>query len=381
MRRGRHPRSKQASADKAAPSDKTEVPTGSKQQDAEAPPETAEAQNTDDAQAHSGDAQAHPDSEWGQWLKQFFDYIRVVRQYSKHTLRAYERDLGAFRLFLEEQQIWSPKQVKRPHIRGFLAVLYDKDNKASTVNRKLSAVRSFFRYLLRQEVITQNPLDLITNPKQASTLPRFLSVEEVQRLLEAPNGREPLGARDRAILELFYATGMRVSELVALNLNSFQHEGFVRVFGKRRKERILPVGGPATKALQQYLLLRAQLLNNARNTPIDREALFLNYRGGRLTSRSVRRVVDRYVLETAARCRISPHGLRHSFATHLLEAGADLRGIQELLGHESLSTTQRYTHLNIKGLIDVYKDAHPRAQRKEEPPPEHPPLPAIPKLR
>ena len=299
---------------------------------------------------------------WKHWGSRFLDYMRVVRQASPHTLRAYQKDLTSFFLYLKIFDIEEPTFVNRLHFRGFLGQLYAKNNKASTLNRKLSSLRSFFRFLLRNEIITKNPLESVNNPKQPQKLPRFLTIKEVEALLESPNPRTPLGARDRAILELFYATGIRASELISINLKDLEPWGFVKIFGKRRKERIVPVGSHALKAIEHYMFYRSQLLAKATNTPINPEALFLNYKGGRLTTRSIRRIVDKYVLKAATRTRISPHGLRHSFATHLLESGADLRNIQELLGHESLSTTQRYTHLNIKALISTYEKAHPRAK-------------------
>lgn len=295
------------------------------------------------------------------WQKRFEEYMRVVRQASAHTLRAYQRDLNEFREYVTGLFVHRPEEVTRTHIRGYLGSQHQKGNKASTLMRKLSSLRSFFKFLLRQEIVEKNPLESITNPKTAHILPRFLSVAEVNELLAAPDGRTPLGARDRAILEMLYATGLRVSELVSVDLKDLEPWGFAKVLGKRRKERIVPIGAPALRAIEAYMVQRQQLLQKATDTPAAREALFLNYKGGRLTTRSVRRIVDRYVLEVATRCRISPHDLRHTFATHLLEAGADLRGIQELLGHENLSTTQRYTHVNIKGLMAVYAKAHPRA--------------------
>lgn len=288
-----------------------------------------------------------------------------MRQASEHTLLAYRRDLEAFKFFLEEQAVERWEDVNRYHIRGYLASLHNQENKATTIRRKCSSLRGFYKFLESREQIESNPFAHIILPKVARELPRFLSMEEVQHLLEAPDKKKPLGSRDQAILELLYATGMRVSELVSLDLNSLEPWGFVKVLGKRRKERIVPVGRSALEALERYFLLRHQLLAAATDQPVAPQAVFLNYKGGRLTSRSVRRVVHRYVLETATRLRISPHGLRHSFATHLLEAGADLRGIQELLGHESLSTTQRYTHVNVANLIAIHSRTHPRSKRSQ----------------
>lgn len=297
------------------------------------------------------------------WMQQYLNYMRVVRQSSEHTMRAYERDLHAFRDYLrEEQEISDWTEVNRYHIRGYLAKLHQAENKATTIRRKCSSLRSFFRFMERREWLESNPFHFITLPKIARELPRFLTIDEVNELLQAPDARDPLGARDRAILEVMYATGMRVSELVSLDLRDLEPWGFAKVLGKRRKERVIPVGRSALQALEQYYLFRSQLLAAADRKPACPEAVFLNNKGGRLTERSVHRVVHRYVLETSTRLRISPHGLRHSFATHLLEAGADLRGIQELLGHASLSTTQRYTHVNVASLIAVHQKAHPRSR-------------------
>lgn len=302
-------------------------------------------------------------TEWHTWVQQYLDYMHVVRQSSEHTMRAYQRDIRAFQTYLhEEQEVTEWTEVNRFHIRGYLAELHRAENKATTIRRKCSSLRSYFRFMERREWLENNPFHFITLPKIARELPRFLTVEEVNQLLQAPDTNNALGARDRAILELMYATGMRVSELVSLDLQSLEPWGFVKVLGKRRKERVIPVGRPALEALEHYYLFRYQLLQAAENSPACPDAVFLNYQGGRLTERSVHRVVHRYVLETSTRLRISPHGLRHSFATHLLEAGADLRGIQELLGHASLSTTQRYTHVNVASLIAVHQSAHPRSK-------------------
>lgn len=210
-------------------------------------------------------------------------------------------------------------------------------------------------------------MDVIDNPRAPKLLPRYLERGDVERLLEVPDRTNVLGLRDRAILELLYATGARVSELVGLDLDAFSSDGLVRLFGKRRKERLIPVGRFAREALRDYLDQRRELLEAGDPAEVVPSALFLNYKGGRLTDRSVRRIVDQCVLSAATRCRISPHGLRHSFATHLLEAGADIREIQDLLGHESLSTTQRYTHLDVAALMKVYNAAHPRAHVKPGP--------------
>ena len=301
---------------------------------------------------------------WDRWLGRFLDYLRGGRQASEHTIRAYERDLRDFFVYLDAFEVEDVKQVTRFHMRGFLSLLYEEALSATTMKRKLSCYKSFFRYLLRCEILETSPLDAIEHPRSPKLLPRFLDSSEMTGLMQTPDTSTPLGCRDRAILELLYATGMRVGELVGLNIDALRSDGMIRAFGKRRKERLIPVGRYAREALQAYQRIRPQLLAKGDPMEISPHALFLNYKGGRLTDRSVRRIVDQNVLAAATRCRISPHGLRHSFATHLLEAGADIREIQELLGHESLSTTQRYTHLNISAMMRIYQAAHPRAYKE-----------------
>ena len=298
-------------------------------------------------------------------IEQFSEFLRGVRRLSEHTIRAYSRDLSEFAEFLEKNGLKEWREVNRFIFRAFLNTLYQKGNRPSTIRRKASSLRSFFRYLLSRGTIEKNPLEDISLPKLNHTLPAFLSIEEVFSLLEAPNPKTPLGARDKALLELLYATGIRVSELVSLDLANLEPWGFIRVFGKRRKERIIPVGKSALQALETYLLFRSALLKPW-SSHDSRKALFLNAKGSRLTDRSVRRIVDKYAKKSGIRLHISPHALRHSFATHLLEGGADLRGIQELLGHASLSTTQRYTHINISDLLRVHRKAHPRREQTSE---------------
>jgi integrase/recombinase XerC len=293
-------------------------------------------------------------------LREFLDYIRLNRNASAHTVAAYESDLSQFIAFAGQQRgtraALEPKHLDLQLIRGFLADLYRQGQARASVARKVSALRTFVRYLRREGWIDSDPAALAVAPKREQKVPAHLSVDEMSTLLDAPDASTPLGRRDRAILELFYASGIRLSELVALDLEDVDLAGrMVRVMGKGRKERIVPFNPKAAAALKAWLRDRVALTR--------RDALFVNARGGRLTGRSVQRLVARYVSTCSTRFGISPHALRHSFATHLLQAGADLRAIQELLGHVRLSTTQRYTHVNVAQLLDVYRKAHPRARR------------------
>jgi integrase/recombinase XerC len=291
-------------------------------------------------------------------LRQFLDYIRLNRNASAHTVAAYQSDLSQFVAFAGDytgrRDALEPKHLDLDVIRGFLGDLHRGQRSRATVARKVSAVRAFFRYLRREGLVESDPAALVVAPKREQKVPAHLSVDEMSQLLDSPDGSTPLGRRDRAILELFYASGIRLSELVALDLEDLNlADRVVRVMGKGRKERIVPFNAKAREALRAWLKDRAALTRG--------DALFLNARGGRLTGRSVQRLVGRYVKRCSTRFGISPHALRHSFATHLLQAGADLRAIQELLGHVQLSTTQRYTHVNVAQLLDVYRKAHPRA--------------------
>ncbi len=311
-------------------------------------------------------------------LSAFLDGLRLNRNASGHTVRAYESDLSQFLSYLSGQrhvpiETLGTAEVDIDAVRGFLGHLYHRGNSRSSAARKLAAVRTFSRYLQRQGTLDRDPAALVGTPKREERLPVHLDVDEVQRLIETPDLHQPLGRRDRAILELFYASGLRLSELVGLDLEDVNlSRRVVRVLGKGGKERIVPFNTSAASAIKSYLKDRMALRDSlastrstARSRRID-EPLFVNYRGRRLTPRSVHRLVRRYVAACSARLGISPHALRHSFATHLLQRGADLRTIQELLGHARLSTTQRYTHVNAAQLLDVYRRTHPRARRVEQ---------------
>ena len=305
-----------------------------------------------------------------EYIEAFLDHLKYERNVSEHTLRNYRIDLLQFYDHLapaDEQGNRRPVDVRRiDHItiREFLAALHVKRKKKSSIARKLATLRSFFKYLCREQVLEMNPASLVATPRLERKLPKFLSVEEVFRFLELPDPDTVLGKRDRAILEVLYATGMRVSELVNLNLDDVDFKNrSIRVRGKGRRERIVPFGRKALEALEAYLGVRGQLLLQASEEERDPRALFLNYQGTRLTTRSVGRIIARYAKMCAdIPPKISPHSLRHSCATHLLNAGADLRAIQELLGHARLTTTQIYTHVSAEKLIEVYDKAHPKAR-------------------
>jgi len=304
-------------------------------------------------------------------LRGFLDYIRLNRNASPHTVAAYESDLSQFIAFAGEhtgrRHALQPKHLSLDVIRGYLGDLYRQGQAGTSVARKVSALRTFTRYLRREGFIDADPAVLAVAPKREQKVPAHLSVDEMARLLETPDMSRPLGRRDRAILELFYASGIRLSELVALDLEDVDLSArMVRVMGKGRKERIVPFNTSTGKSLRQWYADRALIAkddNRRRRAADDGTPLFVNAKGGRLTGRSVQRLVARYVASCSTRFGISPHALRHSFATHLLQAGADLRAIQELLGHVRLSTTQRYTHVNVAQLLDVYRKAHPRAYK------------------
>jgi integrase/recombinase XerC len=295
-------------------------------------------------------------------VRLFLRWLEVEKGYSVHTVTGYGRDLSEFAETLPEDQ--NPGMIEALHIRRFVVTLHGR-NSAATVGRKLSALRTFFKFLLREHFIKEDPITGIAGPKAGKFLPVLLTVDDVFSLLETPDKKDCFMLRDRAILELLYSTGMRVAELVSrdiLNLD-FATE-MLRVRGKGNKERLVPVGRPALEAVRAWLPLREQLIADRarRGHEIEKEALFLNGRGSRLTSRSVERMVKSYGERAGILQGVTPHALRHSFATHLLEMGADLRSVQELLGHASLSTTQRYTHLTLDHLTEVYDKAHPHAK-------------------
>jgi len=297
----------------------------------------------------------------------FLRYLWVERNAARNTLQSYESDLSQFLRYLTIRWGSSSESVNWMdigplHIRSFLFDLMSKGNTKSSVARKLASLRTFFKYLLREGKVASNPARQVASPKLPRTLSSFLSVDEATALLESADVSTCRGLRDRSILEVFYGGGIRLSELVGLNLGDLDLEaGVIRVQGKGGKERVVPIGSYALSALRTYLVKRDELLNPARKGDSEETALFLNRWGGRLSGRSVSLVVLKYLRKSGISRHITPHSLRHSFATHLLDGGADLRGIQELLGHARLSTTQRYTHLSMDKIMEVYDKAHPKA--------------------
>jgi integrase/recombinase XerC len=295
------------------------------------------------------------------YLSSFEDFLSSERNYSKHTLKAYLADIKEFGLVLKEMSLISPENgdidflnMDETPVRVFISKLYKKNKKVS-ISRKIASVRTFFEFLIRRGEMKSNSAKLVPSPKGEKRLPTFLTVDEVVKLVEAPGSDNVYESRDRAVLELLYSCGLRVSELVGVNLNDLDLESMsVKVLGKGNKERLVPLGSKASSAIKIYLIQRLDL------KPKE-DYLFVNSRGGRLTTRSIDRIIKKYAAISGIPKNISPHVLRHTFATHLLGGGADLRAIQEMLGHKSLSTTQRYTHTSVEKLMEIYDKTHPRA--------------------
>lgn len=284
------------------------------------------------------------------YIEKFLRYLELEKGASPHTILNYKLDLFDFKNFLGDA--WDIQKIDYLAIRRYLAALKTKNLFQRTISRKLSCLRSFFRFLSREGLLKNNPAVSILSPKSEKHLPQFLSEEEMIKLLQAPQGDDLLVLRDRAILETFYSTGMRISEVAGLDIPDIDFIGsVVKVFGKGKKERLVPIGNQALKVIKKYL--------DKRKT--QNQAVFLNKNAGRITSRGIRDIVAKYIHKLSLKNGLSPHSIRHSFATHLLDRGADLRSVQELLGHSNLSTTQIYTHLTTDRLKKVYEKAHPRA--------------------
>jgi integrase/recombinase XerC len=329
-------------------------------------------------------------------IQDFLSYLKFEKRFSEHTAKCYGADLCQFAEFLlyrSEEKAPTAEVISPDHheggsatavatqanikldqsilsagtddIRAYLALLNEKQYSKSTIARKLATLRSFYKFLVKRDRVNSNPVTAVRTPKQDKKLPRFLEYEEVKRLLETPPLNSWLGARDRAIMETLYSTGMRVSELVALNMDDIDFLGeVVHIRGKGKKERIAPISSSALQVIQHYMEFRNKRAQS--NANFDSKVLFVNKHGRRLSTRSVRRKMDKYLKMAGLDPAVSPHTLRHSFATHMLNNGADLRSVQELLGHQSLSTTQIYTHLGTRKLKEVYQSAHPREAEEEQ---------------
>lgn len=300
-------------------------------------------------------------------IRDFQTYLTTERNVSGHTRMAYMGDLEEFAEFLQKNNFIKNRdeivKVETETIRAYLGYLFRQKVKKVTVNRKISSLRSFYKYLIRNGKTKNNPAGMIQTSKTEKYMPNFLSVDEMFELLNAQKDSSVSGLRNLAMLELFYSCGLRLSELAGLNVSDLDFkQALVKVRGKGRKERIVPVGGPARLALQEYLTKTGEARKKV-NADVFNSPLFLNTRGARITGRSIARIVDEATKKSGIGRKISPHALRHTFATHLLNAGADLRSIQELLGHESLSTTQKYTAVNINRMMEIYDKAHPRARK------------------
>jgi len=301
-------------------------------------------------------------------IDRFLHHLEVERNFSAQSLRAYATDLRQFEEFLAERATASLTSVDHLSLRAWLAGMSERNYERRSIARKLASVRSLFRWLHKRGEIADNPTKLLRTPKLNRVLPSFLDEQQVNALLTAPDAGNWSGLRDRAILELLYATGLRVSELVNLDINDLElGRGTLRTMGKGRKERILPLLPSAITAVNTWLGPRSRPPRSKHGIDGSVRAVFVNQRGSRLTDRSVRRLIDGYVQQAALNCHVTPHTLRHSFATHLLNHGADLRDVQELLGHAHLATTQVYTHVTTSRMLDVYERAHPSAGASTDP--------------
>ena len=290
------------------------------------------------------------------YIEGFRNYLSSERNYSEHTVKAYITDVTEFQKVLKNKELLTEalEGLNEDPVRAYVSWLYTRNSKVS-ISRKIASIRTFFEYLIKNGVIKKNIAKHIPTPKGEKRLPVFLTVDEAVKLIETPGTDTPLGARDSAIMELLYSSGLRVSELTGINITDLDlKSGSVKVLGKGSKERVCPIGSKALESIEKYLYGRLELKPKG-------DQLFVNSRGGRLTPRSVDRIIKKYAAEAGIPKSISPHVLRHSFATHLLGGGADLRAIQEMLGHKSLSTTQRYTHTSIEKLMEIYDKTHPRA--------------------
>jgi integrase/recombinase XerC len=296
----------------------------------------------------------------------FLRYLKIERNASELTIKSYAEDFGSLQDYIRDRvgEVSSPAELQIAQLRGYVAYLHECDYARTTIARRLASLRSFFRFCQREGLVTSNPAKALRTPRVGRKLPHFLTIDQITQLLEAPPANEVEGLRDRALLETMYSAGLRVAELVGMNIENWDRDAnIVRVYGKGRKERIAPIGRHASRALGQWLDVR-QPAPDAK--PSDRSAMFLNRFGTRLTTRSVGRMLEKYLAQTGLDQITTPHTLRHTFATHLLDGGADLRSVQEMLGHKSLTTTQIYTHVSTKRLKETYEQAHPHAAKNRK---------------
>lgn len=298
-------------------------------------------------------------------IEEFINFIRVERQYSNHSITAYAKDLSELAIYIDEEKLGSNIKVVDFYVlRGFITTLYDKELSKSSIERKISTLKSFFKFLYRRGIIEDNPARMLKFPKKEKYLPNVFNVDDIFTLLDLPDKSTPMGMRDALILELLYGTGVRVSELVGLDRNAVDLNGMrILVRGKGKKERIVPLAPELISLIKDYYKVMYDIVSEGR--VVESDALIINRLGSRMTDRTVRRVVEAYLKKAGLPLDYSPHSFRHTFATHLLEGGADLRSIQELLGHESLATTQKYTHSDLASLLKVYDETHPMAKKNK----------------
>lgn len=298
-------------------------------------------------------------------IEEFINFIRVERQYSQHSITAYAKDLSELAIYIDEEKLGSNIKVVDFYVlRGFITTLYDKELSKSSIERKISTLKSFFKFLYRRGIIEDNPARMLKFPKKEKYLPNVFNVDDIFTLLDLPDKSTPMGMRDALILELLYGTGVRVSELVGLDRNVVDLNGMrILVRGKGKKERIVPLAPELISLIKDYYKVMYDIVSEGR--VVESDALIINRLGSRMTDRTIRRVVEAYLKKAGLPLDYSPHSFRHTFATHLLEGGADLRSIQELLGHESLATTQKYTHSDLASLLKVYDETHPMAKKNK----------------
>lgn len=298
-------------------------------------------------------------------IEEFINFIRVERQYSNHSITAYAKDLSELAIYIDEEKLGSNIKVVDFYVlRGFITTLYDKELSKSSIERKISTLKSFFKFLYRRGIIADNPARMLKFPKKEKYLPNVFNVDDIFTLLDLPDKSTPMGMRDALILELLYGTGVRVSELVGLDRNAVDLNGMrILVRGKGKKERIVPLAPELISLIKDYYKVMYDIVSEGR--VVESDALIINRLGSRMTDRTIRRIVEAYLKKAGLPLDYSPHSFRHTFATHLLEGGADLRSIQELLGHESLATTQKYTHSDLASLLKVYDETHPMAKKNK----------------